>query len=160
MAFSFAQSINGNGGPAAVRQYRERFRPSRELAAPLANVAVFLLCADTEAKAQELRAAMDLMLLRFGKGERGSFPTAEEVAAYQPTAEDQAHLAFNRNRVVSGTPGQVHAQLTQLAADYGVDEITAVTITASFEDRVRSYELLADAFELVPIAAEWEAALA
>ena len=160
MAFSFAQFINGNGGPAAVRQYRERFRPSRELAAPLANVAVFLLCADTEEKAQELRAAMDLMLLRFGKGERGSFPTPAEVAAYQFTPEDHAHLAFNRNRVVSGTPAQVHAQLTQMAAEYGVDEITAVTITARFEDRVRSYELLAEAFELVPATAEQEIVLA
>ena len=124
-----------------------------------ATVAGFLLCAEAEEKARELRTVMDL-LLRFGKGERGSFPTMPEVAAYRLTPEDQAHLAFNRNRVVSGTPGQVHAQLTQRAADYGVDEITAVTITASFEDRVRSYELLADAFELVPIAAEWEAALA
>ena len=148
MAFSFAQFINGNGGPAAVRQYRERFRPSKELAAPLANVAVFLICADTEAKAQELRAAMDLMLLRFGKGERGTFPSTEEVAAYQFTAQDQAHLVFNRNRVVSGTPVQVHAQLTKMAAEYDVDEITAVTITADFQDRLRSYELLAEAFEL------------
>ncbi len=160
MAFSFAQFINGNGGPAAVRQYRERFRPSRELAAPLANVAVFVLCADTEEKARELRAAMDLLLLRFGKGERGSFPTAAEVAAYQFTAEDQAHLAFNRNRVVSGTPAQVQQQLTQLAADYGVDEITAVTITADFRDRRRSYELLAEAFALAPEPVEPEMATA
>ncbi|MDQ2769848.1 MAG: LLM class flavin-dependent oxidoreductase [Bacteroidota bacterium] len=160
MAFSFAQFINGQGGPAAVRQYRERFRPSRELAAPLANVAVFLLCADTEAKARELRAAMDLMLLRFGKGERGSFPTATEAAAYEFTAEDQAHLAFNRSRVVSGTPAQVHAQLSQLAAEYGVEEITAVTITADFQDRRRSYELLAEAFELAAVPAEAEMATA
>ena len=160
MAFSFAQFINGNGGPAAVRQYRARFRPSRELAAPLANVAVFLLCAETEQKAQELRAALDLMLLRFGKGERGPFPTPAEAAAHRFTPEDHAHLAFNRNRVVSGTPAQVHAQLTEMAADYEVDEITAVTITASFEDRVRSYELLAEAFERAPVAAEPEGMLA
>jgi luciferase family oxidoreductase group 1 len=149
MAFSFAQFINGNGGPQAVRTYRERFRPSAELVAPLANMAVFVLCAETEEKAQELRAAMDLMLLRFGKGERGTFPTAEEVRSYRFSAEDQFHLAQNRGRVVSGTPEQVHQQLTQLAADYGVDEVTAVTITADFKDRLRSYELLAKVFELV-----------
>ena len=159
MAFSFAQFINGQGGPAAVRQYRERFRPSRELAAPLANVAVFVLCADTEEKARELRTAMDL-LLRFGKGERGSFPMPAEVAAYQFTADDQAHLAFNRNRVVSGTPAQVQQQLTQLAAEYGVDEITAVTITADFRDRWRSYKLLAEAFALAPVPTELEMATA
>lgn len=153
MAFSFAQFINGNGGPAAVRQYRDRFRPSKELAAPLANVAVFLICADTEEKAQELRAAMDLMLLRFGKGERGPFPTTAEVQGYRFTADDQAHLVHNRNRVVSGTSAQVHAQLTKMAADYDVDEITAVTITADFQDRLRSYELLAEAFDLTPTPA-------
>ena len=124
-----------------------------------ATVAGFLLCAEAEEKARELRTVMDL-LLRFGKGERGSFPTMPEVAAYRLTPEDHAHLAFNRNRVVSGTPVQVHAQLTAMAAEYGVDEITAVTITASFDDQLRSYELLADAFGLAPIAAEWEAALA
>ena len=152
MAFCFAQFINGNGGPAAVRQYRERFRPSRELSAPLANVAVFTFCADTGEKAQELRAAMDIQLIRFNKGDFRTFPTAEEVRAYRFTTEDQVHLAHNRNRVVSGTPEQVHAQLTKMAIDYDVDEITAVTITADFQDRVRSYELLAEAFELAPAA--------
>ena len=79
MAFSFAQFINGHGGPQAVRTYRERFRPSPELAAPLANVAEFVLCADTEEKARYLRAAMDLQLLRFGKGQRLTFPSEDEV---------------------------------------------------------------------------------
>ena len=159
MAFSFAQFINGNGGPAAVRQYCERFRPSRELAVPLVNVAVFVLCADTEAKAAELRAALDLQLLRFGKGERGTFPSADEVRGYQFTAEDQLHLAHNRGRVVSGTPEQVHTQLTKIAEDYAVDEVAAVTITADFEDRLRSYELLAEAFELTPTPMKQEAQL-
>jgi alkanesulfonate monooxygenase SsuD/methylene tetrahydromethanopterin reductase-like flavin-dependent oxidoreductase (luciferase family) len=160
MAFSFAQFINGVGGPAAVQQYRQRFRPSPELAEPLANVAVFTLCADTEEKANELRKATDLQLIRFNRGEFRTFPSAEEVRNYQFTAEDQAHLLHNRNRVVSGTPEQVHAQFTQLAADYGVDEITAVTITADFQDRRRSYELLAEAFNLTPTHASQEAEMA
>ncbi|WP_046243390.1 LLM class flavin-dependent oxidoreductase [Hymenobacter terrenus] len=159
MAFSFAQFINGHGGPQAVHQYRERFRPSLELTAPLANVAVFVLCADTEDKAQELRAAMDLVLLRFGKGERGAFPTREEMRSYHFSAEDEAHLRHNRGRVVSGTAEQVHAQLSKIAADYAVDEITAVTITADFQDRLRSYELLAEAFALAPTAAKQETEL-
>ena len=160
MAFSFAQFINGNGGPEAVRNYRQRFRPSPELATPLANVAVFTLCADTEEKAQELRKAMDMQLIRFNKGEFRTFPSAEEVHSHRFSAEDQAHLAHNRNRVVSGTPEQVHAQFIQMAAEYDVDEITAVTITADFQDRLRSYELLAEAFELTPALVEEHAALA
>ena len=160
MAFSFAQFINPNGGPQAVRTYRERFRPSPELTAPVANVALFVLCADTEEKAQELRAAMDLMLLRFGKGERGTFPTPEEVAQYPFSLQDEAHLAHNRGRVISGTQAQVKAQLTRLAADYEVEELVIVTITADFQDRLRSYELLAEAFELgQEVESEVEAAV-
>ena len=157
-AFSFAQFINPNGGPQAVAQYRERFRPSAELPEPEANLAIFVLCADTEEKARQLRAATDLQLLRFGKGERLTYPSAEEVAAYQFTPADEVHLAHNRHRVVSGTPEQVHAQLTRLAAAADVDELVAVTITADFQDRLRSYELLAEVFEL-PVAAPDAAAM-
>lgn len=146
--FTFAQFINPNGGPQAVRTYRERFRPSAELRAPAANMAVFTLCADTEAEAQELRAAMDLQLLRFNKGERLTFPTTEEVRAYRFTAEDEFQVAQARGRIISGTPAQVKAEFERLAVAHGIDEIVAVTITADFQDRRRSYELLAEAFAL------------
>jgi alkanesulfonate monooxygenase SsuD/methylene tetrahydromethanopterin reductase-like flavin-dependent oxidoreductase (luciferase family) len=46
--------------------------------------------------------------------------------------------------MITGTPPQVKAQLLQLAADYEVDEIVVATITDHFEDRLRSYELLAE----------------
>lgn len=150
MAFSFAQFINPSGGPAAVRAYRAQFRPSAELAEPQANVAVFVLCADTEEQAQALQKAMLIQLLRFEQGRRGSYPTAEETAAYVFTPEEQARLPYHKNRVVSGTPGQVRAKLTRLAAAYEVDELAIVSITADFADCLRSYELLAEVFELVP----------
>lgn len=150
MAFSFAQFINPSGGPAAVRAYREQFQPSAELAAPQANVAIFVLCADTEERAQALQKAMLMQLLRFEQGVRGPYPTAEATAAYVFTPEEQARLLYHKNRVVSGTPDQVRDQLTRLAAAYDVEELAIVSITADFADRLRSYELLAEAFELVP----------
>jgi phosphoribosylglycinamide formyltransferase 2 len=42
-----------------------RFQPSPELAAPAANVALVVLCADTEAKAEQLRKAALMQFLRF-----------------------------------------------------------------------------------------------
>ena len=39
-------------------------------------------------------------------------------------------------------------KLTWLAEDYDVDEIMAVTICENFEDRLASYRLLAQQFEL------------
>jgi luciferase family oxidoreductase group 1 len=148
MAFSFAQFINPSGGPAAVRAYRQQFRPSPELAAPVANVTLFVLCADTEEKASALAKAMYIQLLRFDQGLRGPYPTAAETAAYIFSPEEQARLAYHKGRVVSGTPTQLHAHLTRIAAAYEVEELAIVSITADFDDRLRSYELLAETFEL------------
>jgi luciferase family oxidoreductase group 1 len=150
MAFSFAQFINPSGGAAAIRAYREEFQPSPELAAPVANVAVFAFCADTEEKALALQKAMYIQLLRFDQGLRVPYPTAEEVAAYTFSPEEQARLRYHQGRVVSGTPEQMRDKLTRLASAYAVEELSIVSITADFTDRLRTYELLAEVFELVP----------
>ncbi|GAB3835649.1 LLM class flavin-dependent oxidoreductase [Hymenobacter jeollabukensis] len=152
MAFSFAQFINPNGGPKLMQLYRDRFKPSAFFQRPTANVAVFVLCADTEQKADELRAAMELQMLRIEQNRRGPFPSYAEARDYPYTAEERGRLAYNRGRILSGTPAQLREQLTDVARSYQVEEIVVVTITADFQDRLRSYELLAEAFELVPAA--------
>jgi len=42
----------------------------------------------------------------------------------------------------------VHERLLGMAADYQADELIVVTITHDFKARLRSYELLAEAFGL------------
>lgn len=149
MGFSFAHFINPNGGPQMVRAYRQRFKPSAHLAEPQANFAITVLCADTDEKAQQLQAVMDYLWLSFerGRSEQGN-ATYDEIKDYAYSPGEWARVQANRPRSVSGTPEQVKARLTQLAADYAVDEIIAVTITQDFADRLRSYELLAQVFEL------------
>ncbi|UOG73098.1 LLM class flavin-dependent oxidoreductase [Hymenobacter tibetensis] len=151
-AFSFAHFINPTGGPDMVRLYKERFRPSPELDAPLANVAVFVVCADTEGKAQELADALALQMLKLETGDRTPMSSTDSVRNYSLTPELLARLDYHHQRIVSGTPQQVREQLEKLAAAYGVNEIVAVTITYDFQDRLRSYELLADVFDLNPVA--------
>lgn len=45
-----------------------------------------------------------------------------------------------------GAPEQVTARLGEIARAYGVDELVIVTICHAFAARLRSYELLAEAF--------------
>jgi alkanesulfonate monooxygenase SsuD/methylene tetrahydromethanopterin reductase-like flavin-dependent oxidoreductase (luciferase family) len=59
-----------------------------------------------------------------------------------------ARIAYNRRRQVVGTPAQVRERLVALAASYAVDELIVVSICFDFAARMRSYELLAEAFEL------------
>jgi luciferase family oxidoreductase group 1 len=147
-AFSYAHFINAVGGVDAMRSYRDSFRASRRLAAPQASVAVFAVCADTEAEAERLARCRDLFIVRLYTGRFGPFPSVEEAEAYPFSAPELAIVAEARRRTVAGPPDVVKARLEELAGAYGVDELIVVTITHDFKKRLRSYELLAEAFGL------------
>jgi alkanesulfonate monooxygenase SsuD/methylene tetrahydromethanopterin reductase-like flavin-dependent oxidoreductase (luciferase family) len=136
------------GGVDSVRAYRESFQPSPRLAAPQASVAVFALCAETEEEAERLARCRDLFIVRLYTGRFGPFPSVEEEEAYSYSAPELAIVAEARRRTVAGTPERVKARLEALAAEYGVDELIIVTIAHEFKARLRSYELLAEAFGL------------
>ena len=54
----------------------------------------------------------------------------------------------NSNHVTSGTQAQVKQELTELAHDFDIDEIMVSTMTHRQEDRMRSFELLAEGCRL------------
>jgi len=150
-AFSFAHFINPDGGDEVMQLYRENFRPSECLAVPQGSVAVFVLCADTEEDAERLMKSRDLWSLRQRRGETAPVPTIAEAEAFPYTPQDLQLVAYNRRRTISGAPEQVRDRMFALAAAYDVDEIVVVTICPDFEARLRSYELLAEVFALVPL---------
>jgi luciferase family oxidoreductase group 1 len=148
LAFSFAHFINSDGGPEVTRVYRERFCPSPELATPMASAAVWAVCANTDEEARRLARCRELSLLRLYTGRYGPFPSIEEAEQFPYTPRDLAIVEHTRARTVAGTPEAVREQLEAMARAYSVEELVIVTITHDFKARVRSYELLADAFGL------------
>ena len=152
LSFSFAQFISPLGGEAVLDAYRRNFRPSPLLAAPRASIGVFVICADTEEEARRLGRSRDLWRLRIDRGERKPYPSVEEAEAYPYTPDELTHIERNRRRSFFGTPEQLKAQLTELAGQFGVDELVILTITHDPAARLRSYELLAEAFALTPRA--------
>lgn len=148
MAFSFAHFISPNGGPEAVRMYRERFQPSEELTEPKANMAIFVFCSEDEEKIRQHQALMDYRFTQFEKG-AGIVPVGyDDIKDAEYSIPELERIQINRRRVVTGTPEQMKQKLTTLAAAYAVDEIVAVTITENFEDRLESYRLLAEVFDI------------
>lgn len=148
LALSFAQFINPIGGPQAMEAYRQRFVPSDDLPEPMGNVGVFAFVSDDEKKVEEVRSIFDYRLLSFEKGRFEEQPTYEVAKVYQYTMAEWQRVLFNRQRTVVGTPDVVKARLEELAAMFGVNEIVISTFTQYAEDRIRSYELLADMFKL------------
>ncbi|WP_066838053.1 LLM class flavin-dependent oxidoreductase [Rufibacter ruber] len=152
MGFSFAHFINPNGGAETMRAYQSRFSPSTLLKQPAGNFGIFVICADTQERAEELQLSMDMLMLHIRQGKSGGVPSLEKAREFYAdlTPDELAQVQYNRQRAVFGTPEQVKTQLDTLAEEYNVEEIVVVTITHDFQDRLRSYELLAGAYGLEP----------
>ncbi len=146
--FSFAHHFAAAGTEAAVEAYRSSFRPSQVLDEPYLMLGVAALCADTADRARWLAKPSDLAFLRLRAGRPGRFPTPEEAEAFHPTpAERQLLKAWAGSRIV-GDPPTVAAELQALAARHGADELMITTMAHAAADRIRSYELIAEAAAL------------
>ncbi|HYM32152.1 MAG TPA: LLM class flavin-dependent oxidoreductase [Candidatus Cybelea sp.] len=147
-AFSFAQFIAGVSGAQVVDAYRRYFTPSAWSKEPRASVGISVVTADTEDEARRLAKSRNLWLVRLATGHTGPFPSPEEADAYPYTDRERAFIRASAGRSVVGDVAQVKARLTEMAEEYGVDELVIVTICHDFRARVHSYELLAAAFDL------------
>ena len=148
MGLAIAKFINGHAQPEMVKSYRRAFTPSEHFQKPQELLAISVLCADTEEKAQQMRKLMDYRLLQFEKGNFGKPGSYDSIRQYNFSEEELARIKSNKGRVVSGTKDQVKHELLQLAIDFDIEEIMVATMTDNPADRKRSFELLAEAFEL------------
>ncbi len=148
MGLVIAKFINGFATYQLVETYRDNFVPSSQFSSPHAILAISVLCADTEEKAASMRKNVDYILLQFDKGIFDKFPADEVIQQYEFSPAELERIQYNSGRIISGTKDSVKAQLTTLATEFETDEIIVSTMTANKNDRKRSFELLAEAFEL------------
>jgi luciferase family oxidoreductase group 1 len=148
LPFAFAHFIQPEPAELALAAYRRHYRPSARYPRPQTALAVFAIATASEEKAARLALSRHLWRLRIERGELGPYPSDEEAAAYRYTAQDRARMAANEGRTISGQPEAVKARIDALAAACQVDELVIVTICHDFADRLRSYELLAEAYHL------------
>ena len=149
LPFSHAYFINSDGSEDAVAEYRGRFKPSAACPSPRVSLGVAALVGETEEDAQRLAASRNLWVVRLLSGRPIPFPSPEEALAQPLTAQEEKLLSTVAKRSIVGTGDQVRERLTALAAAHGADELVVVTITYDYASRLRSYELLAQAFGLV-----------
>jgi len=107
-----------------------------------------VMCADTDAEAQRQASTTDRWRLGPEGGQRPPIVSPETIDAHPGTRPDRARVAEARARMVVGTPDAVGPRLQALADEYGTDELMVVTVCHDPEARLRSYELLSEAFDL------------
>ncbi|MFI9587952.1 LLM class flavin-dependent oxidoreductase [Streptomyces sp. NPDC052236] len=148
LPFAFAHHFSAQNTVPALDLYRESFRPSAVLDAPYAAIGVSALASDDEkeARRQVLTGALSMVRLRTGRP--GLIPTPEEAAAYEFTAMEQEFVSGWLANVIHGTADDVRTGLDELQKRTGADELMITATAHGGDARLRSYDLIADAYEL------------
>ena len=148
LGYAFAAHFSPTDPAPAMRAYRESFELSEDFERPSAILAVAVVCGDTDEHAKRLASSMELAWVRMRSGKPGPLPSPEEAMAY-PYTPAERHLAdAYRYMQVVGDPRTVRARLEELAEHTATDEVMVTTNIYAHAERLRSYERLAEVFEI------------
>ncbi|MEU8703739.1 LLM class flavin-dependent oxidoreductase [Streptomyces sp. NPDC048565] len=148
LPFAFAHHFSARNTVPALELYRESFEPSAVLDAPYALIGVAALAADDEreARRQVLTGALSMVRLRTGRP--GLVPSPEEAEAHDFSPMEREFVDGWLKDIVHGTADEVRTGLDDLAKRTGADELMITANAHGGEARLRSYELIADAYGL------------
>ncbi|KWT58144.1 alkanal monooxygenase [Streptomyces albus subsp. albus] len=148
LPFAFAHHFSAANTLPALDLYRESFRPSAVLDAPYALIGVGALAAEDEKEARRQVLTGALSMIRLRTGRPGLIPSPEETEAYTFSEMERDFVDNWLSNVVYGTPDAVRTGLDALAKRTGADELMITANAHGGDARLRSYELIADAYGL------------
>ncbi len=147
LPFSFAHHFSPGATEPALARYRESFRPSSVLDAPYVMVAIAVVCAPSAQEARWVAGPSALSSLMLRANRLAPLPSPETAAAYPYTPEERAVVDQITATHVVGDPDDVRAGLDSLLAWTEADELMVTTRVHSLEDRLRSFALVAGAWD-------------
>ncbi|MFD2629053.1 LLM class flavin-dependent oxidoreductase [Oceanobacillus kapialis] len=138
ISYAFGHFMTDANGPEIVRDYSSKVNGAKPI------IAVSVICASSSAEAEE-QAFYQIakQVWKAGNTKKEHIPTMDELTKYPFSNEQKEMLEKGRERMVVGAPYEVKKQLIDLQAKYQADELMLVTITTSYEARLKSYELIA-----------------
>jgi alkanesulfonate monooxygenase SsuD/methylene tetrahydromethanopterin reductase-like flavin-dependent oxidoreductase (luciferase family) len=128
--------------------YRKSFEPSESFERPSAILAVAVTCGETDEHAEMLASSMELAWVRMRSGNPGPLPSPEEALAYPYTPAERRLADAYRSMQVVGDPRTVRARIEELAERTAADEVMVTTNVYDHAERLRSYERLAEVFDI------------
>ena len=146
--YAFAHFItDGAGTKEALDLYRNNFKPNGENQKPCSIVCVWALAAETEEEAwiqfeSRMRWRMDRNM-----GVLGPLLPPQNASRTMRPDEELYMDEFKKNALV-GSVQSVKKKLLELANHLEIDELVIITWTHDHAVQRRSYELLAEAFNL------------
>jgi luciferase family oxidoreductase group 1 len=148
MGYGFAAHFSDFPPEGPMRAYRKRFTASGALARPHAILTLSVICAPTDTEAERLASSLLVAFARLWTGQKSLLLPPEEALAYEFSPTERAAAQSIRGQQIIGSPATVKPRIAELAERTAADEVMVTTFTYGHTERMRSYELLAEAFDL------------
>lgn len=148
LPFAFASHFAPALLDEAIGIYRNRFTPSAQLARPYLMLGVNAVAAPTDDEARFLASSGRQSFASLRTGHPIALPPPSHEWSRDPSADSGVPIAPARVSFV-GTPHAVAAGMQEFAARTGADELIVVSHIYAHEARMRSYELVAQAFGVI-----------
>lgn len=147
LPYVFSLFIGGDENVAidAVHKYRENFNYDKG-ATPQAILALAVIVADTDEEAEALKVPQKLAKVHLASGRTITLGTIEQAEEFGRQANEPFTIEEKESLVTFGSKDTVREKLTSLQEVSGINEFIITTNVASFEKRLRSLELLSEAF--------------
>jgi len=147
LPYAFASHFAPDALTQALAIYRERFRPSAQLDRPHAMVGINVVAADTDDEAQRLFTTIQQRFTDMMRNARGQLSAPiDDIESYWTPAE-KAQVSRMLACSFVGSPGTVRRELERFVETTGADELMAASAIYDHAARLRSYELLAEAWQ-------------
>ncbi len=144
--FAFAAHFSPSPPDAPMRLYNDGFKPGVR-ATPQSILALSVFAAETVEAAEALALPTLLAFVLLRTGRPGRLFTLEEARAYRMTAVEQQVAEQVRATQIIGTPDMIVARMHDLATRTKASEIMLTTHASDHAGRLRSFGLVADAWE-------------
>lgn len=144
LPFGFAAHFAPEYLTAASDLYHEQFQPSEALDEPYMLVAVQVIAAETDAAAQRLFTTPQQRFLRLIRNQPVELVPPVDSMASLWTEWERAAVQSKLSAAIVGSDEAVREGLERLVRTTGAKEVIVVTDTYAHEDRLESYERVAE----------------
>jgi luciferase family oxidoreductase group 1 len=153
LPYTFAAFLNPAAARTAMATYRKEFRPSRfrtGLQRPYAMLGVNVVVGETEADALRAQAGGEVVRRMAARGTipKGVPTTADAIEQLGGLPQPFSYTPGRWPSSLAAAPDRMRDTIESMAAEVEADEIIIQDLIAQPNDRLTSYRLLAESFDL------------
>ncbi|MES2477361.1 MAG: LLM class flavin-dependent oxidoreductase [Verrucomicrobiota bacterium] len=148
LPFAFAAHFAPRLLHQALDLYRNEFRPSESQQQPYAMVGVPVIAADSEEQARFLASSSQQQVLNLIRNAPTPVPPPVKDMEMRWNSAEKAAVGDFLAAAIIGGPDSVRSQLEEFKSLTSADELMVHTSLFHHQDRLRSYEIVAEAMQI------------